>query len=218
MKTLFSLDNPFIQMLGRVWDFILLNLLFLVCCFPVITAGAAAVALHSVCTDIAYEEDSGIISSFFRAFKSNFKQSTISWLGIVAVLSAELSYLIIGYTFWDPKVVEILVIVLFIVLSLVLSLWSYLMDLIPRYDNTLREHVFNAGVLCIIKLPRTLGLLALLLFPIILAFLSMQVFIYTLIFWLMVGFSFTRYLCCLILRPVHKELEQDGGPAPTIFK
>lgn len=36
--------------LGVVWDLIVLNLLFLVCCIPVVTIGPAITALHYVTT------------------------------------------------------------------------------------------------------------------------------------------------------------------------
>ena len=39
--------------LGVVWDLIVLNLLFLVCCIPVVTIGPAITALHYVTTKMA---------------------------------------------------------------------------------------------------------------------------------------------------------------------
>ena len=41
MKNIFNLEGPLMQMLTRVGDMILLNVLFLICCIPVITAGAS---------------------------------------------------------------------------------------------------------------------------------------------------------------------------------
>ena len=43
MNNLFSLENPLMRFLARVFDMIVTNALFLICCVPVVTAGAAMV-------------------------------------------------------------------------------------------------------------------------------------------------------------------------------
>ena len=39
MRGVFNPDSPMMRALGVVWDLIALNLLFLVCCIPVVTIG-----------------------------------------------------------------------------------------------------------------------------------------------------------------------------------
>ena len=51
MKSIFNLDSPLMQMLTRIGDMILLNVLFLICCIPVITAGASIAAMHKMLQD-----------------------------------------------------------------------------------------------------------------------------------------------------------------------
>ena len=46
MNNLFSLENPLMRFLARVFDMIVTNALFLICCVPVVTAGAAIAALN----------------------------------------------------------------------------------------------------------------------------------------------------------------------------
>ena len=46
MKELFNIESPFMQLLTRVGDLIIVNFLFLVCCVPLVTVGASAAALH----------------------------------------------------------------------------------------------------------------------------------------------------------------------------
>ena len=53
--------------LGVVWDLIVLNLLFLVCCIPVVTIGPAITALHYVTTKMAGEKDgTPVVGNFFN--------------------------------------------------------------------------------------------------------------------------------------------------------
>ena len=94
MGKLFSLDNPFWRSLNTVADMLILNLLYVACCLPVITVGAATSALYAVSMKLASkDEDIYVTRSFFRAFVSNFKQATLIWLiflGIGAFLLYDL--------------------------------------------------------------------------------------------------------------------------------
>ncbi len=56
MRGVFNPDSPMMRSLGVVWDLIVLNLLFLVCCIPVVTIGPAITALHYVTTKMAGEK------------------------------------------------------------------------------------------------------------------------------------------------------------------
>lgn len=64
--------------LGVVWDLIVLNLLFLVCCIPVVTIGPAITALHYVTTKMAGEKDgTPVVGNFFKSFRANFRQGVL---------------------------------------------------------------------------------------------------------------------------------------------
>ena len=45
---LFNYDNPVWRFIGKLGDLVLLNLLWLICCIPVFTAGAATTAVYYV--------------------------------------------------------------------------------------------------------------------------------------------------------------------------
>ena len=81
--------------------------------------------------------------------------------------------------------------------------------LLVRYENKLRNHLTNAVILAIIKLPRTLGMLALIAMPLIILTLDLNMFLQTLIFWIFIGFAFTTYMQTNLLKAVFTELE--GG-------
>ena len=85
MDRLFNMDNKFFTVMGRVADLIMLNVVFLICCLPIVTIGASLTALHYVTLKMARNEESYIIRSFFKSFKQNFKQSTLIWILMAAV-------------------------------------------------------------------------------------------------------------------------------------
>ena len=73
MRGVFNPDSPMMRALGVVWDLIVLNLLFLVCCIPVVTIGPAITALHYVTTKMAGEKDgTPVVGNFFLGPQGDF--------------------------------------------------------------------------------------------------------------------------------------------------
>ena len=84
MKSLFSYDSPLISILNVVADALIVNLLFVVCCLPIITIGPAMTALYSVAIKWNEKETSGGID-FLRAFWKNLRTSIPLWLTILPI-------------------------------------------------------------------------------------------------------------------------------------
>ena len=84
MKKSSSIDNPFFRLMGAIGDLVVLNILWLLCCLPVVTAGASTLALFAIVHKIAAGEDYRTASGFFKAFRRDFKQATALWLVVLA--------------------------------------------------------------------------------------------------------------------------------------
>ena len=215
MHNLFHYENPFIQFLVRVGDLMILNLLFLVCALPVVTLGASLTALHRVTQNMLFEQEEPIIKSFFRAFRQNFKQSTLAWLVELVVIVSLVCDVLLVMAYFDGGLAKAMYILVAVLAILVAGVFSYLMPLIARYENGMRQQVNNAVVLAIIKLPKTVLLTLLNLLPVILLLISVPVFVQTLIFWVIIGFAFVSFLTSSILKPVFQQLEK-GNSSVTI--
>ena len=74
------LDNPFYRLMGTIGDLVVLNVLWLVCCLPVVTAGAATAGLFSVAHKMAAGEEYRAAAGFFKAFRRDWRQATAVWL------------------------------------------------------------------------------------------------------------------------------------------
>ncbi len=210
MKSLFDLDSPLMQILTKVGDMILVNVLFLICCLPVVTIGASVAALQKVTQDIVHDAEKGLWKTFFRAFGSNFKQATAAWLIIVLFLAGlGANYLLAGM-FFEGTLETILRGVLVVLGALIVCVCVYLFPLIVRYENGLRRHCYNAAMLVIIKLPKTVLLVLMTIAPVLILCIDVQVFVTTLVFWLIIGFAFVSYLGSTLLAPVFKELEGNN--------
>lgn len=88
-------DSPVIAFLNKVTDLILLNILWIVCCLPVFTAGAATVAAYYVSITSIRCGDGYVVKRFFTSFKRNFVHFLPVWIGILfasIVLALDMLY------------------------------------------------------------------------------------------------------------------------------
>ena len=85
MGRFFSMDNKFFTFMNKVADLCILNIICLVCCIPIVTAGASITAMYYVTLKMVRNEEAYIVRSFFKSFKDNFKQATIINLIMIAV-------------------------------------------------------------------------------------------------------------------------------------
>lgn len=86
------------QFLSRLGELILLNLCFLLCSLPIVTAGAAFAALYTVCTRFGTEREGATFRTFFRSFRENLKQGTLAWV-LELILCAFSGYFALVFCF-----------------------------------------------------------------------------------------------------------------------
>ncbi|RHR25086.1 DUF624 domain-containing protein [Clostridium sp. AF19-22AC] len=205
-------DNVVMRALGRLCDFMLLNILWVVCSIPLVTIGASTTALYTVMLKVVKNEEGYIVKGFLGAFKENFKKSTLIWL-ILAVLG-----IIIGI---DSRVaagmsstMRTVFQSIFIIFSIVwLCVVIYVFPLTARYENSIRNTFKNALILSVAKLPYTLLMLVITAGPVILTFLNTSTLMIGIALWIVIGVSLVTWLNSYLLRKVfeifHKDEEEN---------
>ncbi len=85
MSNIFSYDSKLTQVLGYVADLFFLNVIFLICCLPIFTIGAAQAGLYTATRQMIDPNDErSVIKAFFRGFANGFgKISLISTFFLV---------------------------------------------------------------------------------------------------------------------------------------
>ena len=81
----FNYDNPVWRFIGKFWDVLIVNLLWIVCSIPIVTIGASTTAMYYVTLRLARDDDGYTFRSFFKSFRENFKQATAIWLIFLTV-------------------------------------------------------------------------------------------------------------------------------------
>ncbi|WP_167958941.1 YesL family protein [Anaerosporobacter faecicola] len=79
------MDSPVIRFVNKMADLLLLNILYILCCIPIVTIGAATTALYHVTLRSIRYGDGYVVSEFIRSFKQNLLSSTLIWLLVVVV-------------------------------------------------------------------------------------------------------------------------------------
>lgn len=193
-----------------VTNLILLNVLWLVGCIPVITAGASTVAMHSVLIGYIKGKDDAVLKPFLKAFKENFRIVTPLWLLnliVGAVLTAELFYLSTGAQLWLKVVFGVL-------LFIYSAATAYLYPLLARYETTAKRALLNSFMLPGRHLLSSVCVVVLNLLPVALMVAFPEVFWKTILIWTLIGFSLIAYLVLRILLPVFGKYETPTEETP----
>ena len=75
---MFKLDSPLMNFLNKLCDIMILNILVLVFSLPIFTIGAAVTAGYYMSFKMVKNEENYIVKGFWKAFKENFRQSTVA--------------------------------------------------------------------------------------------------------------------------------------------
>lgn len=142
MGKFFSFDSKIAQFLSRIWDLLLLNLLFLLGSLPVVTVGVSAIAAYTVMHKMVEDRDDGILLVYWRAFRDNLRQGlvlSIAW--ILAAAAVAVYFLLFESIEGNPIVFAILGMVSAL---LVLVHFFYIFALAARYEGSLFRHMTNS--------------------------------------------------------------------------
>ena len=85
MENLFSPDNKLYGLINKLFYSCWLNILWFICCIPIITIGASTSALYYVSLKIARDQEGNITKQFIKSFRDNFKKSTCIWMILLFV-------------------------------------------------------------------------------------------------------------------------------------
>ena len=165
MGKIFSLDSPFVQFMNRVADIMWLNILFIICCIPVITIGASVTAMYYVTLKMVRNEESYITKSFFKSFKLNFRQATVIWLILViaggllafdfAIMTGRLGVSIENSTLASAMQVLLIVVFIFYIFTA-----TFVFPVLSKFYNSIKNTIKNAFIMSIRHFPVTLACIA----------------------------------------------------------
>lgn len=190
-------DSRGVQGLTGFLEFVALNVVYVLCCLPVVTAGAATSALLEVTLRYSDDERGRPLPDFFPALRRNFAPATVASL----ILGLPVVLLVFSAIFWigQGSVVAGAAGVIAVMAAVYLSAaWLYAMALVARYASPLRQTLRNALLLPGAEPVRTFALLLVPVTVVALAIVFPPVWILV----LTIGFSVGAYGASFLLRSV----------------
>jgi len=152
--------------MGKVADLFILNILCLICCIPIVTAGASITAMFYVTIKMVKNEESYIIKSFFKSFKQNFKQATVINLMLVLAVILYVDMSIVKQMGQPLGQIMNIIFLAFSVLYVMVFLYIY--PVLAKFYNSTRNTFINAVLMSVRHLPYTVLMAAVCACPIIL--------------------------------------------------
>lgn len=209
MENIFRIDGWFFKAGLKIWHLLTLNLCILLASLPLVTIGAAQTAGFVVIKRMIEVDESKIVETFFKAFKENFKKSTILW----SMFAGILYFLWLDWQFILVMNQSIFVLIGVGIVTLVaLNLFQYSFFYQAVFKDSVKQ-TFKNTVKLLIKRPIVSMLLVVLMIgPFILMGLSSYLLIFGIYINLFVGISFHLYIRTFVLLYVFKNQLQKEEP------
>ncbi len=202
MFSMFSPDSKIMQIIGRITDLILLNIVFLLSCLPVFTIGAATTAMYTLCFRMLRQEEGNILKPYFRAFRENFKPATGIFAFLVFILVPD--YLYFEQVFHAEGALHYaFYLFVFIAAATVLTA-GLAFPWVSQFRNSVFQTLTNALLLSVSNLPRALAVAGINLLPFVLWIVNYDLFSKISFLWLALYFAAAAYMNAAILYPVFK--------------
>lgn len=211
MKFAFHNDSPIGRVLGRGLELVWLNILWMICCLPVVTAGAATCGLHFALSPLR-NEDEGVSRCFFRSFRRNFKQATLLWLAVL-VMGALVLLCLRLVSFWEGAARTAGIVFFCVPAMLLLMTAGYGFPLLAQFEIPAKRLLEDALLLSLAHFPRTLAVIGITLLPVVLLYVLPSVLLCVLFVWAPVGFSLTALAVERVLEPVFAPFRENPSGA-----
>lgn len=201
-----SLDNPVLDYMNTVVQFIALNLVYLICCLPVITIGPATAALYQVTLREARREHGYLIRKFFRHMKEMFVQGMVAFLFFAALLSVAVYALVFWFALGTPMASAAFTVTALLAV-IVFGAMIYVFPLMARFQNSLLGTIKNAFLFALSNPGYSFVLILIQVFLVSLLYL----FPVMKVFMVAIGFAFTAYCNSFLFGRLFRPYEAISG-------
>ena len=208
MSRVLNHDNPVMEFIAKIFDLVILNLIFIFSCVPIITIGASTSALSYVTLKMVRGEDPYIWRNFWKSFRQNFKQGTLVWIFSILI------FIFLGMDFYiinsqNTSLFAVVRILLWIVCAVALSVFLYVFPVISHFVCTTKQALKNALLMTFGHLPYTLMMLALAGLLLFLCSSSSKLFAMIVVLSGICGFSVVSFVYSIMFDRIFQKYESE---------
>lgn len=199
-------DNKIMNFFSRVVDLLLLNFLFVITSLPVFTLGASLTALFSAAMKLVRNEESYVSKDYFRAFKTNFRQATVSFWAFALVLALLFGNLMISYQ-QSGSFYLVLRMISFLFVIFIGIYFLYFFPVLARFYFTTRQILLHIPHMILTHFSSFILLIILLIPLIFLCVYSLFTATCVIVFGCICGFSVYAYVMSMLFRKIFEPYE-----------
>ncbi|MBO4311044.1 MAG: YesL family protein [Lachnospiraceae bacterium] len=214
MRNIFSPDSFLIKTLTLFCDLMYLNALFIICSIPIFTIGASTTALYAVIFK-RMRGEVPIGKTYFREFKSNFKQSTLFWIPYLLLVLFLVSDVFISHSVL-PESFRFLQYPCSIALFILIYITVLVFPQMALFDSPTKQIIKNSALLGIVNFPTIIMVFVIHIFILLIADLSAKCRVLVISLLLFFGFAALAYFFCIFYRRIFlKVLGKDEEETPS---
>lgn len=210
--------NPFWQFMGKLFDIVILNFLWILFSIPIFSIPSSTTAVYAACFQLLQgKADEGCPRIFRRSWKSNLLQSLglgLILLAAAALFSFDLWYFSLAQTYLSGPLKYAVSAFVALILIIVLITGIYAFALQAVFANTVKGTLLNALLLALRHPVRSLGMLVIDTGFLVCGALSLYFLPILSMVLILFGVGLPIFLNCLILLPVLREhMPEDAAYA-----
>lgn len=185
MRNIFDIDSKLMRFVVKTFDGMCISILWFLLCIPLVTAGAATTALYTTVYRYFRNDEGGCIRVFWKAFREDWKRSTlIGLLFLAVVLLLGVDVLVFRTMALQGNLLGKLYWFILFLCGLVLTWSVYLYAYCARFNGSVWEVVKTSFILMIVHpiqalkvfAPAVLGTLMCVMAPSFLTIVPMTVY------------------------------------------
>ena len=196
----------FLSIFNKFGDLFVLNIVFFVSCVPIVTIGAAFIALYTVTNKMVKNIEGPIVQEYFKAFKANLKQGIVMWLidiVYVILMLIQLFYCQLN----SNEITKVLFIAVGAEFFLFAFAFPFQFPLAARYENSTKNMMKNSLILAFANLGVWFKMFFIWMFPVVLYYLKLDWIQYTWYLWAMILTALLAYVSSMLLEGFYAKLE-----------
>lgn len=134
---LFNYNNPFIKLLVRIANMIIVSLYWIVCCLPVVTVMPACAGLYHTVNKVVFGNGNGITREFFKSFQEALKPG-MQLSVLIAVVGGLVAFgVYTGTQIWDAGIWGTIYMAAGVLISFVLlTTLVYVAPVLSRFEGS----------------------------------------------------------------------------------
>ncbi len=208
-KNMFSYESPLFQFLLKLSNWVFLNILFWICCLPIVTIGAAQAGLMNAVRVLQDpKDDSSCYKAFFRGFFQGFGKITLIWC-VCLLLIGTMLYVLFSTIYFDAIWKNAPVVPAILGLTVGVLIQSMTSAFHSRFECSIWQIVRSSWYMILMHPLRAIGMAAVVWLPIIVALLDMYLFLKVTPLWMFVYYTLAYQVSVKIMKRPFLEIENQ---------